>query len=120
MMGARKKLDKRLEVLHKGELCLNLLLCCFQKTKEHKKIKQWAVSSKKYSENQQETKVAVAGFRAKNFYSPREILTNGANKVFSPREVLSRPARRKKIQAAIRAQRFCFTRYREKVCAKII
>ena len=66
MMGARENLDKRLEVLHKSELCLNLLLRC-PKNQRTKKEKQWAVSSKEHQRISKKIKLLSQGFVRRTF-----------------------------------------------------
>ena len=68
----------------------------------------------------QENKTAVTGSRTKNFYNLPEVLTDCAKKFYNPHEILLRPARRNKIEVVIHALRFCFARYIEKICTKIL
>lgn len=118
-MGARENLDKRWEVLHKSELCLNLLLCC-SKNQKTQKEKQWAVSSKEHQKSQRKNKAIVTGFRAKNFYNPHKILTDGAKKFYGLCEIILWPSRRNRIKVVIRTKRFCFAQYKEKFHTKIL
>ena len=81
----------------------------FQKTRKHKKIEPWVVSSKKSDNTQnrcKKNKVAVAGFRAKFWQSTRRRIADRA-KLYS--------LARRRFLDRVKFRQFCAKSYRARV-----
>ena len=75
-MGARENETRNLEVLHNIKLCPHFAVMLFQKTRKHKKIEPWAVSTKKSENTQNQCKKinSLSQSFARNSDSLREVV----------------------------------------------